>query len=104
MKTLCLALVCLASLPATLVAQFATYSQPVEADTFVSSGDPNSNFGLLGAVEIAAPTAAQPRTEMTLLRFDTAALRANFDADYGPGNWVVTGVSLTLFSSVATAG
>jgi hypothetical protein len=94
----------LVNFPATLFAQFTTYSQQVEADTFVSSGDPNSNFGLLGALEIAAPTAAQPRTQMSLLRFDTSGLRANFDADYGAGNWVVTGVTLTLFSSVATAG
>lgn len=104
MKTFFLPLVCLVTLPATLVAQFTTHSQQVEADTFVSSGDPNSNFGLLGAVEIAAPTGAQPRTQMSLLRFDTSLLRASFDADYGAGNWLVTGVTLNLFSSVATAG
>jgi hypothetical protein len=104
MKTFFLMLACWVSLAATLVAQVTTYSQRVEADTFVSSGDPNSNFGLLGAVEIAAPTITQSRTQMTLLRFDTSGLRANFDADYGAGNWAVTGVTLTLHSSVATAG
>ena len=104
MKTLFLPLLCLVTLPATLVAQFTTYSQKVEADTFVSSGDPNSNFGLQGGIEIAAPTGAQPRTQMTLLRFDTSGLRANFDADYGAGNWIVSGVTLSLFSSVPTAG
>jgi hypothetical protein len=104
MKTFLLALTCLMSLPGAVIAQSTTYSQQVGADTFVSSGDPNSNFGLLGAAEIAAPTGAQPRTQMTLLRFDTSPLRANFDADYGAGNWVVTGVTLSLQSSVATAG
>ena len=54
MKMFFLPLVCLVSLPAPLLAQFTTYSQQVQADTFVSSGDPNSNFGLLGALEIAA--------------------------------------------------
>jgi len=103
-KTLFLVLACLVSLPASLVAQFTTHSQQVEADTFVSSGEPDSNFGSLGGIEIAAPTIAQPRTQMTLLRFDTSELRSSFDADYGAGNWVVTGVTLTLFSSVATAG
>ena len=85
-------------------ARATTHSQQVGADTFVSSGQPNSNFGGLGAMEIAAPTAAQPRTEMTLLRFDTAALQAAFDSDYGAGNWEVTSISLTLFSNVSTAG
>ncbi len=91
-------------LPVELPAQTSTYSQVVSADTYVSSGQPNSNFGSQGAMEIAAPTAAQPRTQMTLLRFDTAALQAGFDADYGAGNWAVTGVSLSLFSNVALAG
>ncbi len=87
-----------------VAAQSSTYRQNVEADTFVSSGAPNVNFGTQGAMEIAAPTATQPRTQVTLLRFDTAALRAAFDTDYGAGNWSVTAVALTLFSSVATAG
>jgi len=104
MKTVFLPLLCLVTLPATLVAQFTTYSQKVQADTFVSSGDPNSNFGLQGGMEIAAPTDAQPRTQMTLLRFDTSGLRANFDADYGVGKWILSGVTLSLFSSVPTAG
>ena len=97
-------LVCLMSLPGTLVAQATNFSQQVEADTFVSSGDPNSNFGLQGGIEIAAPTIAQPRTQEALLRFSTAGMHAAFDADYGPGNWTVTGVTLSLFSNVATAG
>ena len=91
-------------LPAALVAQTVTLSQPVGADTFVSSGQPDSNFGTQGAMEIAVPTAAQPRTELALMRFDTAPLLASFDATYGQGNWTVTGVSLSLFSNFATAG
>jgi len=97
-------LMLLLMLPATLVAQTATNSQVAGADTFVSSGQPTSNFGTLGAMELAAPTAAQPRTEKTLLLFDTSALRAGFDSDFGAGNWTVTSVSLKLFSNVATAG
>ena len=41
---------------------------------------------------------------MTLCRFDTSALQAAFDLDYGAGNWAVTSVSLTFFSNVSTAG
>jgi hypothetical protein len=99
-----LLLACSVSLPATLFAQFTTYSQQVGADTFVSSGEPDSNFGIQAGMEIAGPTLAQPRTQKTLLRFGTAAMQAAFDADYGPGNWVVTGVTLSLFSNYATAG
>jgi hypothetical protein len=97
-------LACLVSCPATLLAQITNYSQQVEADTFVSSGEPDANFGLQGGMEIAAPTIAQPRTQESLLRFSTAEMRSAFDGDYGPGNWVVTSVTLSLFSSVATAG
>jgi hypothetical protein len=88
----------------TLTAQSSTYSQRVGADTFVSSGQPDANFGSLGAMEIAAPTAAQPRTEMALFRFNTSAIQASFNAGYGNGNWVVTDVTLSLFSNVPLAG
>ena len=91
-------------LPARLLAQASTYSQPVGADTFVSSGQPDMNFGSLAAMEIAGPTASQARTELALLQFDTSALTANFDAAYGSGAWRVTSVTLTLFSNVSLAG
>lgn len=98
------ALASIVTLPTTVAAQASTYSQPVGADTFVSSGQPDTTFGIRGAMEIAAPTAAQPRTLLTLMWFDTAGLQASFDADFGAGNWTVTSVTLTLFSSVASAG
>ena len=97
-------LFCLTVLPVTLSAQTSTYSQRVGADTFVSSGQPDSNFGGLGAMEIAVPTASQPRTEMSLMMFDTSAMRAGFNAEYGAGNWAVTGVALRLFSNFSVAG
>lgn len=90
--------------PATLLAQTSTFSQQVGADTYVSSGQPNVNFGSQGAMEIAVPTAAQPRTQIALLRFDTAAMQASFNTDYGVGNWAVTGVTLSLFSNFPRAG
>lgn len=99
-----LLLLAIAFWPATFFAQTTTYSQQVEADTFVSSGQPDANFGTLGAMEIGVPTLGQPRTLETLLRFDTTEMRAAFDADYGSGNWVVIGATLSLFSNVATAG
>lgn len=97
-------LILLAALPASLSAQSITLSQPVSANTYVSSGQPNMNFDNLGAMEIAAPTAAQNRTEETLLGFNTTALESAFNADYGVDNWEVTSVTLKLFSNVAGAG
>lgn len=98
------ALTALLMLPATLAAQLSTNSQEVGANTFVSSGQPNSNFGTLGAMEIAAPTSSQPRTEEAVLLYDTSALAAGFDSEFGAGNWTVSSVSLTLYSNVSNAG
>src|SRR6516162_4020092 len=92
------ALICVVILPVLSTRAAIVYSQQVGADTFVSSGQPTSNFGSMGAMEISAPTTAQPRTEMTLVRFDTSAMQAAFNSDFGAGNWAVTSISLTFFS------
>jgi hypothetical protein len=97
------ALICVVILPVLSTRAAIVYSQQVGADTFVSSGQPTSNFGSMGAMEIAAPTTAQPRTEMTLVRFDTSAMQAAFNSDFGAGNWAVTSISLTFFSNVSMA-
>jgi len=93
-----------AALPLTLSATPATISQVVQANTYVSSGQPTSNFGTLGAMEIAVPTAAQNRTEESLIRFNTSAIQSGFNTDYGVGNWTITALTLTLYSNFSTAG
>ncbi|HWY29702.1 MAG TPA: hypothetical protein VNX46_03045 [Candidatus Acidoferrum sp.] len=97
-------LVCLTILPLPLLGQPATYSLKAGANTFVSSGSPTANFGTLGAMEIAAPTTAQNRTEDSLLGFDSSAMQSSLNASYGIGGWAVTGVTLSLYSNFATAG
>jgi hypothetical protein len=92
-----------AAIPASLRAQ-TTLSQVVDMNTYVSSGQPTQNFGTMGAMEIAVPTAAQNRTEESLIQFNTATLQSGFNADYGAGNWAVTAVTLTLYSNFGTAG
>jgi hypothetical protein len=99
-----LTLLLAAAVPVSLYATPATISQVVQADTYVSSGQPTVNFGTMGAMEIAVPTTAQSRTEESLIRFNTAAIESGFNADYGAGNWTVTGITLTLYSNFATAG
>lgn len=98
-----LMLILTAALPASLCAQ-ATYNQVVDANTYVSSAQPGVNFGGKGAMEIAVPTAAQQNTEESLIQFSTTAMESAFNTDYGAGNWMVTGVTLTFFSNFATAG
>jgi hypothetical protein len=93
-----------AALPLTLSATPTTISQVVQANTYVSSGQPTSNFGAMGAMEIAVPTTAQNRTEESLIRFNTAAIESGFNTDYGVGNWTITSITLTLYSNFATAG
>ena len=92
------------ALPFSLAASPTTVSQVVEADTYVSSGQPTVNFGAMGAMMIAVPTATQPRIEESLIRFNTASIKSTLDADYGAGNWTITSITLSLFSNFSTAG
>jgi hypothetical protein len=92
------------ALPASLCAAPTTISQVVQADTYVSSGQPTVNFGTMGAMEIAVPTVAQTRTEESLIRFSTSAIESGFNTDYGVGNWTITSITLTLYSNFSTAG
>lgn len=72
-------------------------------DTFVSSGAPDTSYGPF-AMEIAAPTASQDRTQLALLGFDTSFITTQFDALYGANAWTVDEVSLTLYSRWPTGG
>ena len=93
-----------AALPVALSASPTTISQVVAADTYVSSGQPTSNFGTMGGMEIAVPTSSQNRTEESLIRFNTASIESAFNADYGVGDWTITSITLSLFSNFSTAG
>ncbi len=103
-RTIKLATLLALALPVSLSASPTTVSQKVEADTYVSSGQPTVNFGSMGGMMIAVPTGAQPRKEESLIRFDTTSIKTAFDADYGAGNWTITSVTLSLFSNFSTAG
>jgi hypothetical protein len=65
------------------------------ADAFVDSAQPSKNYGGGGALAVASASA--PKGEFqSLLRFDTSAAAAQFDASLGPGLWVVSSASLRL--------
>jgi hypothetical protein len=82
------------------------------ADTFISS-DPNyadRDMSAFGAMQISAnlPDPVQginyPRTLDLLVAYDTAAIKAGFDAQYGAGNWHVTDVQVKWYSNFDILG
>jgi hypothetical protein len=72
-----------------------TFSLGPEADAFVTSGNPDSNYGGGGSLGVSAP--GLPNGEFrALFRFDLAAPKASFDSAFGAGNWLLESVSLQL--------
>lgn len=65
------------------------------ADAFVAASNPNNNYGGAGGLAVAAVGLPNGDFE-SLLRFDTAAAKAQFDTAFGAGQWHVTNVVLRL--------
>lgn len=80
-----------------------TLSTGAVQDTLVIEGSSES-FGGKGAMEIAAPTSSQNRTEEALISWDTSAVKSQFDSYFGVGKWVVTSISVTFSSNYSSAG
>ena len=65
------------------------------ADAFVTSASPTGNYGGAGAIGVAA--AGLPKGEFdSVLKFDLAAAKAQFDTLFGAGTWTITDISLQL--------
>jgi hypothetical protein len=107
-----------ASLAAALAGQTGTASAATTlnidavADTFISS-DPdyaNRDMSSFGAMQISAdlPDYVQgimyPRTLDLLVAYDTAAIKAGFDSQYGAGNWHVTDVQVKWYTNFDILG
>jgi hypothetical protein len=77
----------------------ATVSLNPVADAFVTTGPSGTlsanNYGAAGALSVAAPGLAKGEFQ-SVLRFDLSSARAAFDAQYGPGQWTLQSLSLTL--------
>src|SRR3954466_1791264 len=79
----------------SLQAGAAVVSLNPVADAFVSSANPNSNYGGAGALAISA--AGLPKGEFqSLVKFNLAVAKTTFDATFGPGEWMLDAVSLQL--------
>lgn len=73
------------------------------ADAFVTTGPSNTlvnnNYGLAGALSLSAPGLSKGEFQ-SLLRFDVASAVASFNSTFGPGNWTIDNVTLTLTTAL----
>jgi hypothetical protein len=96
-----IAVVMLLSLPAHAS---LSLTASTDKDTMVVFVSEEGGLGGRGAMEIAAPTSDQNRTQEVMLSWNTASLKSQFDAQYGVGGWVVTSVTVTFGSNNPSAG
>lgn len=109
MKKTSVLIPCAAALLATIaltqqVTADTILTTTAKRDTYVSSGQADTNFGTMGAMMIAVPTAAQPRTEEALFGFNTASIVSSLNAQYGAGQWSISSVTVTLYANFYTNG
>lgn len=89
-----------------------TLSTEATADTFLTSysAQANSNMSSYGAMMISAPVSdplqgiSEVRTMENLVAYNTAGIKAGFDAQYGAGNWHVTDVQLKFYTNFDIPG
>jgi hypothetical protein len=88
----------LASFSPFAFGQTSTLSINPIADAFVSSASPTSNYG--GAGGLAVSAAGLPNGQFqSVLKFDLAATRNSFNAQFGAGNWNIQSVSLKFVAA-----
>ena len=76
-----------------------TFSLNPSADAFVSSANATNNYGAAGAVAVSAR--GLPKGELqSVLKFDLASAKTDFDAVLGVGNWQVQSVTLQLTAAL----
>lgn len=77
----------------------ATFSLNPGADAFVTTGPSgnlkNNNYGVAGALSVAAPNLSQGEFQ-SVLQFGLAGAKSSFDSQYGAGQWSIQSVTLQL--------
>ncbi|QSA95743.1 hypothetical protein [Methylococcus sp. EFPC2] len=89
-----------------------TLSVQATADTFLTSytQQANSDMSSFGAMMISSPQAdplqgiSEVRTMENLVSYNTATIKAGFDAQYGAGNWHVTDVQIKWYTNFDIQG
>jgi hypothetical protein len=83
------------------VATAAWFTNSVSVDSFVRAAAPGSNYGGAGALAVAGANAVNASGVAngpfdTFIRFNTAALVANFNSLFGPDQWAVNAANLRV--------
>jgi len=65
------------------------------ADTFVAAGYPSNNYGVAGALSMAASGLAKGEFQSVMM-FDASSAKGSFDSTYGVGQWTIQAVTLQL--------
>lgn len=65
------------------------------ADTFLSSAHANSSYGAAGGLAVSAAGLSKGEFR-SILRFDAASAKAQFDGAFGAGSWTIQSVQLQL--------
>ena len=104
MKFLLTLLSFVSATPAASAAMFVTNTP--EADAFVRSNAPTSNYGAAGALSVSGPNAVNSSGVTNgvfdgFIRFNTAAMMTNFNAAFGSNNWVISSATLVLTENTA---
>lgn len=90
----------------------STWSGIATADAFVATGAAGNpagtdlsanNYGGAGTLAIS-PAGTTKGEFQSLLKFNLTAAGAQFDAQYGAGNWQITSITLTLASNFGVQG
>jgi hypothetical protein len=91
----------------TVMTARASVSVASSEEAMVLSGSPNTSWDPKGAVEISGNglnTAYSGNSEYAFMYFNTSAAVTSFDAQYGTGDWTLTGASVQLAANFATSG
>lgn len=86
----------------------AFFTNSASADAFVRSNAPTLNYGGAGSLSVSGPTATNGSGVVngasdSFIRFNTAAMVANFNSVFGAGNWAVSGAKLRVTETAAPA-
>lgn len=105
-------------LAGSALATASVYTTPANggdiADTFVGDGHQtwtvptseathNKNYGEAGTLFVAGADAENGEFD-SLIKFTLAPAKVQFDAEFGAGNWQITGVSISLASNYGDQG
>jgi len=79
----------------------AFFTNSASADSFVRSNAPTLNYGGAGSLSISGPIATNGSgvangASDSFIRFNTAAMVANFDSLFGANNWAVSSAKLRV--------